>query len=370
MKVDIITRHSVPNYGSLLQSYATQKAIEKMGHESEIINYVRYEERYKNLASTLVKGKKWDKNFVLRTIYKIIQSPNYSKMYKRFAKYKKEILKETELEYGSIKELEDNLPIADVYCSGSDQIWGSIGTVDYDEAYFLEFAKGRKCISYSSSFGKTELSEKLDRNLDNLLSKFSRILIREKSAKQLLENRNINNVEQVLDPTLLLSKNEWMKFSEKSTKKINGKYVLVYQLHDNKDFDKYAKKFAKFKNMKLLRISPSLYHITRSGKLIYLPTQYDFVKYFMNAEYILTDSFHATVFSIIFNRKFIDVLPPNKTGTRIQSILDLFGINNRILQSFDDMKLIDEEIEYIKVNSRIEEEREKSLRLFKDSIEN
>lgn len=144
MKVDIITRHSVPNYGSLLQSYATQKAIEKMGHESEIINYVRYEERYKNLASTLVKGKKWDKNFVLRTIYKIIQSPNYSKMYKRFAKYKKEILKETELEYGSIKELEDNLPIADVYCSGSDQIWGSIGTVDYDEAYFLEFAKGRK----------------------------------------------------------------------------------------------------------------------------------------------------------------------------------------------------------------------------------
>ena len=202
------------------------------------------------------------------------------------------------------------------------------------------------------------------------MSKFSRILIREKSAKQLLENRNINNVEQVLDPTLLLSKNEWMKFSEKSTKKINGKYVLVYQLHDNKDFDKYAKKFAKFKNMKLLRISPSLYHITRSGKLIYLPTQYDFVKYFMNAEYILTDSFHATVFSIIFNRKFIDVLPPNKTGTRIQSILDLFGINNRILQSFDDMKLIDEEIEYIKVNSRIEEEREKSLRLFKDSIEN
>jgi len=370
MKVDIITRHSVPNYGSLLQSYATQKAIEKMGYESEIINYTRYEERYENLANTLVKGKKWDKNCILRFIYKTIQSPNYSKMYKKFGEYRRGFLRETKFEYGNVKELKENIPQADVYCSGSDQIWGKIGTADYDESYFLEFVKDKKCIAYASSFGKTELNKALEENLKNLLNKYSKILVRENSAKDLLEKRNIENVEQVLDPTLLLSQEEWIQLANKSNKRCDEKYILIYQLHDNKEFDRYAKKFAKNKKMKLLRISPSLYHIMRSGKLIYLPTQYDFLKYFSNAEYVLTDSFHATVFSIIFNRKFIDVLPPNKTGTRIESILSLFGIKNRILNNYNDFNSIDNYIDYKNVNKRLKEERNKSFNLFKDAIEN
>lgn len=370
MKIDIITRHSVPNYGSLLQSYATQKAIEKMGHESEIIDYTRYEERFENLANTLVKGKKWDKNAILRFVYKSIQTPNYAKMYKTFAKYRKEFLKESEIEYGNLEELKNNPPVADVYCSGSDQIWGKIGTADFDEAYFLGFANNKKCIAYSSSFGKTELSDNLNNNLNRLLRPFSKILVREDTAKNMLEERGFDNVNQVLDPTLLLSKEEWSELANKSNVKVDNNYILVYQLHDNKDFDNYAKKFAKRKGMKLLRISPSLYHITRSGKLIYLPTQYDFLKYFMNASYVLTDSFHATVFSIIFNKKFIDILPSNKTGTRIESILRLFGIKSRVLPDFNDFSLIEEDINYGLVNKRLEEERKKSSDLFKDAIEN
>ena len=122
--------------------------------------------------------------------------------------------------------------------------------------------------------------------------------------------------------------------------------------------------------MRLLRISPSLYHIFRSGYPVYLPTQYDFIKYFMNAEYVLTDSFHATIFSIIFDKKFIDILPLNKTGTRIESILNLFEIDNRILLNFDDMTLIDNEIDYKNVHNIWKHERKKSLKLFKDAIEN
>ena len=370
MKIDIITRHSVPNYGSLLQCYATQKAIEKMGYESEIINYTRYEERFENLANTLVKGKKWDKNFILRFIYKLIQRPNYSKMYKTFLSYRKDFLKETEIEYGNIKELKANPPKADVFCSGSDQIWGKIGTAEYDEAYFLGFVNNKKCIAYSSSFGKTELNENLNNNLDRLLKPFSKILVREDTAKKILEKKGFTNVEQVLDPTLLLSNDEWNKLANKSKVKVPKEYILIYQLHDNKEFDQYAEMFAKKKKMKLLRISPSFYHITRSGKLVYLPTQYDFLKYFINANYILTDSFHATVFSIIFNKKFIDILPLNKTGTRIQSILRLLGINNRILYDYNNISLIEEEIDYKSVNKRLEEERKKSMVLFKEAIQN
>ena len=267
MKVDIITRHSVPNYGSLLQSYATQKIVEKMGFEAEIIDYTRYEERYKNLVKTLLKGKKWDKNFLLRSIYKIIQTPNYYRMYKKFKNYRKNFLNETELEYGSMEELEKNIPEADVYCSGSDQIWGKIGTANYDKAYFLDFVKdkSKRCIAYSSSFGKEKIDLELKKNLSELLDKYKKILVREDTAKNIIEEQGFKNVEQVLDPTFLLNKNEWIELSKKAKCKYE-RYVLVYQLHDNKEFDKYAKEFAKRAKLKLLRISPSFYHITRSGK--------------------------------------------------------------------------------------------------------
>ena len=368
MKVDIITRHSVPNYGSLLQSYATQKVIEEMGFESEIINYTRYEERYKNLVNTLIKGKKWDKNIITRIIYKMIQEPNYTKMYRKFEKYRKNFLKESKLEYGNLQELKDDIPEADVYCSGSDQIWGKIGTVEYDEAYFLNFIEDRtkRCIAYSSSFGKEEIDGSLEKNINKLLKNYSDILVREDTAKSILKKHGIENVEQVLDPTLLLNKEQWSNLANKVKNK-HKKYILVYQLHDNKSFDKYAKEFSKKTGLKLLRISPSIYHITRSGKLIYLPNQYEFLSLFQNAEYVLTDSFHATVFSIIFNRKFVDILP-GKTSTRITSILKLTGLQDRILTKYDDFSFINKNIDFSECNTIIENERKRSIKLLKKAI--
>lgn len=368
MKIDIITRHSVPNYGSLLQSYATQKVIEEIGFESEIINYTRYEERYNNLVNTLIKGKKWDKNIITRTIYKMIQEPNYTKMYRRFEKYRKNFLKESRIEYGSLQELRDNVPEADVYCSGSDQIWGKIGTVEYDEAYFLKFIEDRakRCIAYSSSFGKEEIDGNLEKNIKKLLENYSDILVREDTAKSILKKHGIENVEQVLDPTLLLTKNQWSDLANKVKNK-HKKYILVYQLHDNKRFDKYAKEFSKKTGLKLLRISPSIYHITRSGKLVYLPDQYEFLSLFQNAEYVLTDSFHATVFSIIFNRRFVDILP-GKTSTRIISILKLTGLQDRILTEYDDFSFINKTINFSECNTIIENERKRSIELLKKAI--
>lgn len=367
MKVDIITRHSVPNYGSLLQSYATQKTIEKLGHEAEIINYTRYEERYENLANTLLKGKKWDNNKFTRFIYKFIQTPNYARMYKKFAEYRKDFLRETINEYGNLSELTENIPVSDVYCSGSDQIWGKIGTSEYDPVYFLEFAKNKRCIAYASSFGKTEMSFELNENLDGLLNKYEKILVREDSAKEILKNKGFENVEHVLDPTLLLNEDEWKELSRKA-RKPKGKYILIYQLHDNIEFDKFAKKFAKKLNFKLIRISPSFYHIKRSGKLVYLPDQYEFLSYFENAEYILTDSFHATVFSIIFNKKFIDILP-GKTSTRITSMLKLTNLEDRILNNYNDFSFIDKNIDFTFANDIIKNERDKSIKLLKEAIE-
>ena len=366
MKVDVITRHAVPNYGSLLQTYATQRVLEELGYEVEIINYIRDDEKYKNLVNSLVKGKKWDKNWILREIYKAIQKPNYGTMYKKFENYRKNFLKLTNLEYGNLEELKKNKPQADIYCSGSDQIWGNIGKDEYDPVYFLEFLNGERCFSYSASFGKTKLDKKLDDNLKQLLSKYETLLVREDSAKEIILNKGFKNVEQVLDPTLLLSEEKWSEIASK--KKNRNKYILIYQLHANKDFNEYAKKLKKKTGMKLLRISPSLYHITRSGKLVYLPNQYEFLGYFKNAEYILTDSFHATAFSIIFNKKF-SVILPEKTSTRITSLLKMTNLENRVIKDYNDLSIINKDINYKEINTILKERREESKELLKEAIQ-
>ena len=105
MKISIITRHAVPNYGSLLQSYATQKIFEKIGFDVEFINYVRYDERATELVDTLVKGKKWNKNIITRNIYKSIQYFNYKKQVDTFNKYRYGFINETKEIYGNPKNI-------------------------------------------------------------------------------------------------------------------------------------------------------------------------------------------------------------------------------------------------------------------------
>lgn len=366
MKVKIITRHAVANYGSILQAYATQKAIEKLGHESEIINYVRYDEQGKNISDTMLRrNKKWNSNIILRSIYKILQTPVYNGTYKAFEKFRNGFLKESEQLYSSDEDLR-MLPEADVYCTGSDQVWGIIGNVDYDKNYFLDFASGKKCISYAASFGKSDLSEKLKQDLSNLLKKYSSVLVREKSAKELLGNFGVK-AEQVLDPTLLLNKEEWEKVTDNSIKDTG--YVLIYQLHNNKKLEKYAKEFADRTGRKLIRISVSWLYMFKSGKLVYLPTPGEFLGYFKNCDYVITDSFHATVFSIIFNKEFVDVLPKG-TGTRIVSLLEILGLENRVVDDYNDFSIIDKMIDYTLVKKKLKQEQIKSLELLKDSIEN
>lgn len=358
MKVKIITRHAVANYGSILQAYATQKAIKKLGHEAEIINYVRHDEQGKNISDTMLKrNKKWNKNFLTRKIYKILQTPVYNGSYIKFSQFRKEFLKESDVLYSCDEDLK-LLPEADIYCTGSDQVWGKIGNVDYDKNYFLDFVpKNKKCISYAASFGKNDISQNLINNLPKLLAKYSNISVREDSAVELLEKSNIK-AEQVLDPTLLLTVDDWNQVTTSHLKEKN--YVLIYQLHENKELEKYAEKFAKMINKPLIRISISWLYKFKSGKLAYLPTPSEFLEYFKNCEYVITDSFHATVFSIIYNKKFIDILPKG-TGTRIVSLLKKLGLENRIIDNYEDFSLIDKEILYEEVSEKLENERKNSL---------
>lgn len=368
MKVDIITRHAIANYGSILQCYATIRTFEKIGVEAEIIDYIREEESNENLVKTYIKNSKfWNKNFITRVIYKLLQMPNLRKMNNKFENYRKKYLKLTEKQYINKEELINNLPEADIYCTGSDQVWGQIANDDYDENYFLSFVpKNKKCISYAASFGKDNIKDSLKHVLPELMEKYSTILVREDSAVKILNEVCLSkNTKLVLDPTMLLEKEEWESFCLCNKEK--KPYILVYQLHHNKNFDIYLKKLQKKTKLKVIRISPSFYFMFKNGKLLYLPTLEEFITYFKNAEYVVTDSFHGTVFSILFNKKMICILP-QKTGTRIESVLNLFQIEGRIIKDYNDFSVLNKDIDYQKVNIILNQERLKSINYLKEAL--
>lgn len=367
MKVNIITRHAIANYGSILQSYATEKLFKNLGYDTEIINYIPEEEKTKNLINTYIKNSSfWNKNIITRKLYYIIQRKNINRMNNKFEEYRKEYLNITKKEFNNIKELKSNIPKADIYCTGSDQVWGKIGNQIYDKAYFLDFLpKKSKCISYAASFGTKKINEELNKNLPYLLSKYKNILVRENSALDIVKRSGFKNTNQVLDPTLMLSKEDWNNLCLNSKNK--NPYILIYQLHHNKNFNKYAKKVKKKLGIELIRINTSKFFKFKPGKLICLPTPSEFLTYIKNAELVLTDSFHGTVFSIIFNKKFVDILP-KKTGTRINSILELFGVEDRLLNDYNDLSIISKEIDFNRINNKLEKERKESKNRLIDAL--
>lgn len=364
MKVDVITRHAITNYGSLLQSLATQTVIEELGHECEIIDYIRKDESYYEHEKTLLKSKpKWNNNIVLKLAYLALRQPESILAGKKFEKQRESYL-HLSRRYDSRESIKADAPIADVYMTGSDQVWGPTEDGTYDENYCLSFVEGTKKIAYAASFGRTEMTEKVKDYFKKNLSDYSHIAVREDSAVSILKDFNID-AEQVLDPTLLFEKDFWLSY----TKEVDcGKYILVYQLHNDKKLGEYAEKVAKEKGMKLIRISASFHQISRQGKFVWCPTIAEFLGYVKNAELMITDSFHGTAFAINFNTPFVEVLPNNKTGTRNMSILALTGLSDRIL-SDENADVANKETDFTFANRILREKRLESREILRKMIE-
>lgn len=365
MKAAVITRHAITNYGSLFQAIATEKLFDELGFECETIDYVRDDEYYTEQEKTNLKNKpRYNRSFVTRALYLMLRQGETVKSGKFFRQLQKESLHLTK-RYRSIDELTADKPEADIYVTGSDQVWGKIAGETYDTAYLLSFTDdGDRRISYASSLGKTKLEGKTAESFKKLLSRYELVTVRESSAKSALAGIGIDAV-QVLDPTLLYDSSFWSGYIKND---IEGDYLLVYQLENNKKLNKYAKSLAKKTGLELVRITPSRHQALRGGKFVYLPEPGEFLSYIKNARCVITDSFHATAFSINFNTPFIDVLPSDDSKCRNTSILELTGLTERILTSYDDYSVIDKPCNFGYANSVLEKERKNSIEYIKNII--
>ncbi len=366
MKTAVITRHAISNYGSLLQALATQQVLTDLGHECKIIDYIRADENYHNFEKTLLARKPgWNNNPIKRLVYLALRQGPCVSAGKRFELARSQYLSTTKL-YTSLQELENDKPQADIYITGSDQVWGPVANGSYDSAYCLSFTSPEdKRISYAASFGHTDMTTELERYFTEQLSRYDKLAVREDSAVEMLRKMGLSAC-QVIDPTLLLDRDYWGRYLRPIKHK---NYILIYQLHSDKRLGAYAKRVAKELGCRLIRVSASFHQISREGKLIYAPDPGSFLSYIRNARCMITDSFHGTAFAINFNTPFVEVLPNTNTGTRNMSILRLTGLEDRVLRDIDDTSLAGADIDFTHANEVIAQKRRESLDILREMLE-
>lgn len=365
MKIAIISRHSVANYGSLWQAYALQTAIENLGHAAININYTPHGEIGGKLAFTLVNNSRWSKSLITKLLFISYQYPSFSYTFNTFKRFRNKYLKETK-EYTKYEQLLNNPPNANVYCTGSDQVWNNLYDGKRDDVYFLNFLnESNTKISYAASFGGSKFESNNRDKYIKYFKEYKSITVREDSGVDILNNMGIDS-EHVLDPTLLLSNSDWEKLLP--NKECKEDYILIYQLRPNKEFDSYAMELAKRKKLKIIRMSTMLFQFTKCGEFKYLPEAKEFLWLIKNSKYFLTDSFHGTCFAINYKVNFIEILP-GRYNARNLSLLKKFKLENRILNNKNNFDIVDEEIDWKYVYEKKEYERLKSIEKLKNMIE-
>jgi hypothetical protein len=328
MKIGIITFHWATNYGAVLQAYALQTFLRKLGHDSLIINYMprSFEKKFINC---IVVKKPW-------TIKK-----NLLEYYKEqaFKSFRKTYLNQT-IRYNSLHEMKVNPPKCDVYICGSDQIWNPYFTTGGEgkttTSYFLDFGDEKTTrIAYAVSFGCTEYTDELKRIVAPVLRQFNAISVRENTGREIVLSMGFDNVLLMPDPTLLLSDADYDDLLDLPVNYDEGSSYF-YVIHDHQFTISKIERFfrdglrERIVSTKKLRYS-----------LIDIKGWLSYIKY---SKYVVTNSFHGVVFSIIYKKQFIAVPvegPTSGMNDRIFTLLKQLGLQDRILDNCEPKRITD-----------------------------
>ena len=383
-KVGIVSCYFKNNYGSMLQAYATKKILDNNNIPNETINIdnnIDFKKgKRKYYASQLFNFKFIKSKFgmiKLKLDKKIVKNlgKNISIRDSKYKEFRKEFnLSISCPDYKSLSEMAD-AKYSDVIV-GSDQLWLPVNVVsDY---YTLNWVSDNiNKISYATSFGISKIPDKYTDEYKKFLSRINHLSVREESGKKICDEYGITS-KVVCDPTILLTKDEWEQEAVQE-RIIPDKYILCYFLGSNIEHRKFAEKLKKKTGYKIVSLNHADEYVKYSDTFADI-TPYDigpreWINLIKNAEYVCTDSFHGTVFSLLFNKTFFDFRrysESNKmsTNSRIDSLLDLAGVDkNRILTGNEDVDtVIKYKINYSKVNKNIDKIRQESKKWLLSSI--
>lgn len=350
MKIDLITLHRVQNYGSVLQAFATQEILKEHNCDVTVIDYVRENVKYKNLY------KSWGGNNIIK---RLVMMPTISRWKKVFDVFCRQYLNLSDKEYTTEQDFKSYPLTADGYCTGSDQVWNYVWNKGVIPPLYLSFVPEDKFkFAYAASFGRNELPAEEVAQTQEYISQYDFISVREESGKEILSKQyGYENAVHLVDPTLAMPPEFWRKYG--GQRKIKYKYILIYNLNRSKDFDNYAKALSKKTGFKLVRFCTRYDQILRVGKSALIPNVFDFINLIDNAELVLTDSFHATAFSMNMNTEPICIYPKN-FGGRLSDFLHLVGSEQRHATSYDDFDVLSRRVDFEKVNAILDNQRKKN----------
>ncbi|KMM80724.1 polysaccharide pyruvyl transferase family protein [Pseudomonas deceptionensis] len=315
MKIGILTIHNSSNYGAVLQTFATQEYLKKIG-QPEIINY---KNTHTDKTMDLFRIGTGPRD-LLRIGKDIFRAAPRMRLLKKF----KHFFNNHYTLSGNPQEVLNSISgNYDLILCGSDQIWNPNIVNRYktiDANYFLQFAGATRKLSYASSFGSHKFSKSEEKEVADHLKSFDSISVRESDSAKYLSLILNRPVSHVVDPTLLLDKDEWLSKLAISTTTNKRPYLLVYVLKKDAILKETVKLVSKHLNLDVVTIDQDPFsgfhcreHIRDAGPL-------DFIRLFNGASFIITNSFHGTAFSVNFNKPFI-VTPPPTGANRILSLL-------------------------------------------------
>ncbi len=320
-----ITTFLYTNYGALLQAYALQKHLKKYNIlDVTNINFrTDWHEKQARVFNLYGSIKSKFSQFV----FTLIRYNGLKKRKQRTEKFKKDYFSLTPV-YRTVDEFISNPPTMDIYITGSDQVFNPNG--EYKDVFYLKFNKGEaKKIAYAPSFGVSDLSEDLSIKIAPLINDFDALSCREKEGATYLSNITGKVVPWLVDPTFLLSAEEWEHIL--ISPKIKDKYIFIYALTGEEHMINIARKIKKNTGYKIICLRGNRKSFFSIDKFIYGSGPAEFIGWIRNAEYVVTDSFHGTIFSVLFDKPFYTFISRPKVSSRIYNLIDLLNIPNCII---------------------------------------
>lgn len=348
-----VTYDHTTNYGSCLQAYALQTAIERTIVSDEKCIYKLIP------VQTLLETSKTDlKGKVKELIY------NYYR--KQFEGFENKHMK-----FADVRNMEDLAFLnqqADAFVCGSDVIWNP----DYNRnlgVYYLDFAEKYR-FSYAASFGKAELGESDLKWIRDKLASFDEISCREKSGVEIIRKNFNRSAEQTVDPVLLLTREDWDRIACDVKKKRTKGYIFVYTTLVNEKLNEFVKKLQKETGLKVIYSAFSI-NVAVNQKVVKVQAPEEWLGLLKNAEYVVTNSFHATAFSVLYHRKFFTFTKPGKRkgiNIRMNDFLENLNLGERMISSVPDRFDLTE-TDYNEADLKLESLREESIRFLRRNLE-
>lgn len=370
MRIGILTFHGAHNYGSVLQAYALSAWLKDQGHDVQIINL---RNRAQKEAYRIYKHRSFTLRHAVDIAFTTLTYIPRKRRFDSFEYFINNYLPITKQEYTSGQELKLTSLDFDAFIAGSDQVWNP-ACQDFESAYYLDFVGNDKLrIGYAPSLGKEDFLQADKDLIKTLLRNVDYISCREARGTQLLQSLTTRHVEHVCDPVLLLEQSKWEEFA--TTPSGDEPYILTYFLNNNhgdRSQVEYLRDLTGYKVVALNEYIRDWLNPNISLKLDCTPQE--FVGLIKNASIVLTNSFHASVFSVIFKKRFYtaiasksDVL--NNNDSRKIDFLSELGLESQLLPNGTHPDL-DIEIDYQKAYNSLDVFRQKSIRFLEDSLRN